>query len=395
MRRTLTADEAAFRDLSRRFANEVIEPNYLRFDRENRFPDTVHDEAHSRGLLNVCVPRELGGSGVSYKAMAEGGLELAKVCPAVAFTLGFNHGALRPILFAGTAEQKQRFVREHIEQHRGYTGLALTEPDVAGSNLIASATRADRIAGGWVIAGTKCMVGMGTVAQQYVVLANTFVNGRRVGLSFFIVPRTESVEVGLNTDKLGFRAVPTPQVTFHDVRLTDEHLLGVVGEAEPILYDTLHFIRYGGGIVILGAIEGALYESVPWLEERKVLGGRRLLQASHVQLALGRAYAELESLKLLLRRVADLLDRGLPVGEESAALKLLASQLAVRAARELVQMHGWRGIDAEYAVQKRFRDAQQTTIFEGTSETLQLKLCAEFLAKVRSAQNVENQVESS
>ena len=382
----LRGDEVAFRDKCRTFASEVIAPNYVQFDRENRFPDVIHEEAHKRRLLNVCFPRELGGEGVSFKAMAEGGYEMAKVCPATTFTMGYNHDALRPVMLAGTKEQLQVFVRDHIERDRGYTALALTEADVAGSNLLELQTRADRTDGGWVISGTKCMVGMGTVAQQYMVLANTYADGRRLGLSFFVIPRTDGVEVGENSEKLGMRTFPTPKVTFHEVALGPEHLIGEAGHGETILFETLDFIRYGGGIVILGAIEGALRDAVPWLCERQVHGGVKLIEKSHVQLAIGNIYAQLEALRLLLRRAADLLDRRLPVTQETSALKLLGSQLAVKAAHEVVQMYGWRGTDSAYPVQKRLRDAQQMTIFEGTSEILKHNFFAKFMRHIRSSE---------
>ncbi len=386
MHHELADDEIEFREKCRTFAKEVIEPNYIACDRENKFPATVHDEAVRRNLLNVCIPKELGGGGVSFKAMAEGGYEMAKVCPATTFTMGFSHGAMRPIIFAGTREQKELFIRDHIARHRGYTSLALTEEDVAGSNLITVKTRAEKTDRGWVLSGKKCMVGMGTMAQQYLVLADTRIDGRKVGLTFFNVPRTDAVEVSDNTDKLGFRAVPTPTVTFHDVELEEIHRIGEIGGAEPILYHTLDFIRYGGGIIILGTLEGAFRDLVPWLSEREVFGGTKLAGESWVQMAVGDAFSQHQLLRLLLRRVADLLDREVPATEETTILKLLASELAVTAGRKVMQMYGWRGIDNDYPIQKRFRDAQQTTIFEGTSEVLQINMFHAFLRKIRSGE---------
>ena len=384
MHHDLSQDEIDFRDKCKTFSREVIQPNVIKFDRENRFPDLVHDEAEKRNLLNVCIPKELGGQGISFKAMAEGGYEMAQACPAITFTMGFNHGAMRPIIYAGTEEQKDLFIRQPIEKNRGYTALALTEKDVSGSNLIAVKTRAEKTDRGWVISGNKSMVGMGTEAQQFLVLAETWVNGRNVGLTFFNVPRTGAVDVSSNTDKLGFRAVPTPDVTFNNVEIDEINRIGEIGEAEPILFHTLDFIRYGGGIIILGTIEGLLRELIPWLESREVFGNEKLIGKSWIQTILGETYAKHQSLRLLLRRVADLLDKGISATEESAVLKLLSSELAVSAASKVMPMYGWRGIDNEFPIQKRFRDAQQTTIFEGTSGILQIGLCHSLLRKIRA-----------
>lgn len=369
----LTPELRAWRDACRTFAEEVIRPWVRTCDRENRFASEVHRAAREQGFLNICIPERLGGRGMSWRAMAVGGEQLAAECPAIAFTLGFNHGALRPVLFAGTPAQQERFVGETVRSW-GYASLCLTEPDVSGSNLLAAEARAIRRGDRWVLEGEKCMVGMGTVASLYLVLAQAEVDGRPRGPTVFAVPRTDAVTVGENTDKLGFRAVPTPTVTFRGVELTDEHVIGGVGEAEPVLLDTLDFIRFGGAPVIVGSVLGALRDALPWLEQRRVAPGDPLISKSSVQLALGRVYAEIQAVRALVWQAADRLDRGAPCSTETAIAKYLAAELAVRASSELAQLHGWRGLDGEWAISKRVRDARATTIFEGSSEVQLLTL---------------------
>jgi len=363
----LSDEERAFQGECRRFAREVIAPWVTVCDAENRFPREVHEAAHAQGLLNVCLPSELGGGGRSFRCLAAGGEELAAVCAPVAFSMGFNHGALRPVIHAGTPAQRQRFVGELLAA-RGYASLCLTEPEASGSNLFAVETLARQTASGWSLSGTKCMVGNGTEASVFLTLAQTEVSGRRAGLSFFAVPLGEGVSVGPNTDKLGFRCVTTPTVRFQEAPLDGGCLIGGVGEAEQILLETLDFIRFGGASVILGIVVGGLREVMPWIEQRRVVPDDPLVSKSSVQQELGRIYAELQATRLLMLRAAERLDRGAPCGTETAAAKYLASELAVRATNAFVQLHGWRGIDGEHGAAKRLRDARATTIYEGTSQ---------------------------
>jgi alkylation response protein AidB-like acyl-CoA dehydrogenase len=383
----LSAEERAWKATCRAFAEEVIAPWAPVCDRENRFAREVHDEAYARGLMNACFSTELGGGGRSFRMLAVGGEELAAVCAPIAFSMGFNHGALRPVVHAGTEAQQERFVRDLLGR-RGYASLCLTEPDASGSNLLAVESRAVRQGDGWRLSGTKCMVGNGTEAELFLTLARTEVDGREQGLSFFAVPRGDGVEVGENTDKLGFRAVTTPEVRFTDVALGDVHLIGEVGAAEQILLETLDFIRFGGAAVILGVVVGALRESVPWLEQRRVAPNDPLISKTNVQLALGRIYAEVQAVRHLMWRAADLLDRGRPCSNETACAKYMASELAVRATNELAQLHGWRGVDGDYAISKRLRDARATTIYEGTSQVQQLNLCRALRRSIRQGGNL-------
>lgn len=369
----LNEDERAFQAECRSFASEVITPWVRVCDAENRFPREVHEAAYLRGLMNVCLPSELGGGGRSFRCLAAGGEELAAVCAPTAFSMGFNHGALRPVIHAGTPEQRQRFVGDLLAAH-GYASLCLTEPDSSGSNLFAVQTTARQTAGGWSLSGSKCMVGNGTEAGVFLTLAQTEVGGVPQGVSFFAVPRGEGVEVGPNTDKLGFRCVTTPTVTFNEAPLDAGCLIGGLGEAEQILLETLDFIRFGGASVILGIVVGGLREVIPWIEQRRVVPDDPLVSKSSVQQELGRVYAELQASRLLMLRAADCLDRGQPCGTETASAKYLASELAVRATNAFVQLHGWRGIDGGHGAHKRLRDARATTIYEGTSQVQLMNL---------------------
>ena len=372
----MSSEGQTFVSHCRRFAEEVIAPHAAKYDQENRFPEAVHEAAYQRGgIIGVDLPTAYGGGGLSDVDAVAGAETLATVCAPTAFTLGFNRGALHPVLAAGTLEQKERFIAELLAQ-RGYASLCLTEPEISGSNLLGLQTTARRTASGWVINGTKCMVGQGSVASLYLVLARTEVDGVSRGPSFFAVPRTEAVQVGPNTDKLGFRCVETPEVRFLDAEVGDEYRIGAMGSGAELMLDTLAAIRVGGASVILGIVIGALQEVVPWLEGREVYGGP-LIQKSHVQLELGGFFARALSIRTTIRKAALARQQGLPYGTDAAVAKLQAATLAVEATSRIAQLYGWRGIDGDYPIQKRFRDARQTPIFEGTSEVQKLNLFRE------------------
>ena len=378
----LTDEERAWKEGARQFAEASIRPHYREADRANVLPVATHDAAFDDGQMNISFPAELGGLGLPYRQMVIGGEEMAAVCAPTAFSMGFNHGALRPVLTAGTDTQKERFIRDLLER-RGYASLCLTEADRSGSNLAEVASVAERRDSGWVLDGTKCMVGNGCVADLFLVLAEARDNGRSKGLTFFAVPLSDRVHVGPNTDKIGFRCVTTPEVRFDRVELDDDHVIGEVGGAEPILQDTLDFIRLGGTSVILGTVVGAMRDAVEWIEQRAVFGGEPLVAKSHVQIELGGFYSRIRSIRSQLWSLADRFDRNEPASVEASIAKLHSSELAVEATGRLVQIYGWRGIDNDYDIQKRYRDARVTTIFEGTSEVQRMVLFKELRRSVR------------
>lgn len=372
----LTEDERAWKQRSRRFADEVIAPHAAEYDRANAFPEAVHTAAHEAGLMNLNLPAGLGGQGLGHRVMAVAGEELAAACAPTAFTMGFNHGALRPIVRFGTEAQQRRFITELIGA-RQYASICMTEAAGSGSNLAAIRSRAVKRGDRWVISGSKCMIGNGAVASLYLVLANAIVEDHNRGLTFFAVPRTERVRVGPNPDKLGFRCLTTPTIDFDAVEIDDSCRIGEVGGAEAMLIDSLDYMRFGGGCILLGLVVGALRDALPWIEQREVHGGRRLVELSHVQLELGEIYAELRCLRAMLWDAAAAIDAGRSVSLETSILKLRASRLAERATSQVVQLFGWRGIDNDYAIQKRMRDARVTTIYEGTSEVQLLTIFGE------------------
>ncbi|MET8826315.1 acyl-CoA dehydrogenase family protein [Streptomyces sp. NPDC004610] len=371
----------------RTFAREVMEPQARALDEAAEFPFAVHERAAAEGLLTAPFPEEVGGAGLTSEEFTDGVGELAAVCAPMTWTMVFNRGALHPVLDAGTPEQKELFVTGLLRRG-GYAALALTEPD-KGSNLLAARTRAVRTDSGWLLNGAKCMTGNGTVAEVFMVLVDTVVNSRRRGLSLFAVPRdAPGVTVGENITKAAFRCLPTPPVAFRDVPLEPVSLIGGVGDGEHLLGRLLATIRLGGAACGTGLVTALLRDAVKWVGERRVYPDERMDTLSHVQLTLGRLHVELSAARALLRDAARLADRGLPFARESAMAKYYATDLAVRASNEILQLYGWRGIAADHGVEKRWRDARALTIYEGSSEVQLLTVFRELRRGVVSGEGV-------
>jgi alkylation response protein AidB-like acyl-CoA dehydrogenase len=378
----LTPDEAEWRLKNRRFAQEHIEPHYRAYDEANAFPEKIYAAARVQGLTRFALPEAYGGLGYTKRALAISGEEMAAVCGPSTFCVGFNHGSLRPVLHAGTSEQKQVFVRDVIEQDL-HVSLCLSESAQSASSLLTIQTRADKTDKGWVITGHKVMTGNGCVADLFLVLANAYVDGQPRGPTFFAVPKTDAVHVGPNNDKLGFRCVSTPAIEFDGAEVSDDHRVGELGFGPEILLDVMSHMRISGAAVMVGIVVGALRAVMPWLEERKVAAGDALANLSHVQIMLGGYMAEVLAVRRMIWRAADIFDAGESPTVEASVAKLKASELAIRATGDLVQLYGWRGIDNEYDIQKRYRDARVTSIFEGTNEVLKINLFRDFQRELR------------
>ncbi|MCK6551911.1 acyl-CoA/acyl-ACP dehydrogenase [Myxococcota bacterium] len=372
-RRVLSREERTFVDDCRRFARDVIAPDVRRWDEANTFPVDVHVEAAKWRIPYAGFAIEDGGRGLSHRALAEAGLEMARVCAPTTFTLAFDHGSLRPVIVGGTAAQRQRWVRDLIARG-GHASWCMTEPRRSGSNLLAIDARAERVTGGWVIDAEKCMVGMGTVAEVFFVFAEAFDGGRRLGPTIFAVPRAAGVEVSANPPKIGFRCLPTPDVVLKSVFVDDDAVIGRPGGGLPVLLDSLDYMRLGGGVVILGIVRGALDDLAPWLEERELYGDQRLGDTSHVQITIGRLLARLTAAEGLLFEAAEALDDGRPCRELLTSVKILAADLAIETTHTAAQLWGWRGVREDYSATKRLRDARQTSIYEGTTEVLAMNL---------------------
>ncbi len=367
----LTDDQRALRDTIREFAESEIAPHAGEWDETHQFPVDVVRQLGELGAMGVAFPEEYGGLGAGAVAMTVVVEELARIDSSIAVTVGANVSiAGEPVLLFGTEEQKQRWLVPLARgEHLG--AFASTEPG-GGSDVRASTTTARPEDGCWVINGTKAFItNAGNELSAFVIVtARTPLDGGGTALSAFIVPNgTPGYEPQKPYRKLGWHASDTRELVFNDCRVPDEALLGPLGKGARVFLTPLDGGRIGVAAMSVGLAQGALEQATAYAKERVAFGAPiARQQAIHFKLA--DLKTQIEAARLLTYRAAALKEAGKPFTEEAAAAKLFASEVAVRAAEENLQIHGGFGYIEESAVPRFYRDAKILTIGEGTSEIL-------------------------
>ncbi len=367
----LTDDQRALRDTIREFAESEIAPHAGEWDETHHFPVDVVRQLGELGAMGVAFPEEYGGLGAGAVAMTVVVEELARIDSSIAVTVGANVSiAGEPVLLFGTEEQKQRWLVPLARgEHLG--AFASTEPG-GGSDVRASTTTARREDGCWAINGTKAFItNAGNELSAFVIVtARTPLDGGGTALSAFIVPNgTPGYEPQKPYRKLGWHASDTRELVFNDCRVPDEALLGPLGKGARVFLTPLDGGRIGVAAMSVGLAQGALEQATAYAKERVAFGAPiARQQAIHFKLA--DLKTQIEAARLLTYRAAALKEAGKPFTEEAAAAKLFASEVAVRAAEENLQIHGGFGYIEESAVPRFYRDAKILTIGEGTSEIL-------------------------
>ncbi|MGH2535141.1 MAG: acyl-CoA dehydrogenase family protein [Thermomicrobiales bacterium] len=367
----LTDDQRALRDTVREFAESEIAPHAAAWDEQHLFPTEVIRQLGELGAMGVAFPEEYGGLGAGAVAQAIVIEELARIDSSVAVTVGASVSlGGEPILLFGNEEQKQRFLVP-LAQGEILGAFASTEPG-AGSDIRAAKTTARREENCWVLNGTKAFItNAGNDLSGFcIATARTATDGGSTALSTFIVPTgTPGYEPQNPYRKLGWHASDTREVVFADCRLPDEALLGPLGKGARVFLTTLDGGRVGIAAMSVGLAQGALEQATVYAKERVAFGAPiARQQAIHFKLA--DLKTQIDAARLLTYRAAALKEAGKPCTEEAAMAKLFASEVAVRAAEENMQIHGGFGFIEESAVPRFYRDAKVLTIGEGTSEIL-------------------------
>jgi short-chain 2-methylacyl-CoA dehydrogenase len=364
----LTAEETSVRDLCREFAAGEIAPHAARWWHEEKFPADLFRKMAGLDLMGLLVPEEEGGTGMSTVGTVAALYEIGKADQSVAaaWQAHLSIGSL-PLLLFGNPEQRERWLRPLAAGER-LGSFGLTEPD-AGSDAAGIRTRAERDGdGGWTLNGSKTFISNAWTELSLgpVVLARTSRDEPRYGA--FVVERgTPGFEAGPKLRGIGWHALDSRELTFEDVRLTDEHL---IGDPERGLSQFLSALAVGRitvatlGISLAAAV---LDLALDYAKQRRQFG-RTLSQFQAIQFKLADIAANLEAVTLLVYHAARLRDAGRPFDKEAAMAKLLASELAVRAASEAVQIHGGYGYMHEYPVSRFYCDAKVLEIGEGTNE---------------------------
>jgi alkylation response protein AidB-like acyl-CoA dehydrogenase len=376
----LTDDQQLLRRAVREFAETEIRPHVREWDDAQHFPSEIIPALAALGLMGIQVPEAYGGAGMSaidYCICIE---ELARVDPALSLSIAAHNGLCSShILMFGTEAQKQRWL---VPLARGEKigAWGLTE-STSGSDAAGMRTSAARTDDGWVLNGSKTFITHGRVGHVMVVMAVTDREAGTRGISAFVVEHgTPGMRPGKKEDKLGMRASDTSEVLFDNCRIAADQLLGEEGQGFVNTMQVLDAGRIGIAALSVGLAQGAYEAARRYAQERKAFG-RAISGFQAIQWKLADNALRIEAARLLTYRAADLKDRGARTTLESAMAKLYASEIAVRAADDCVQIHGGYGFVKDYPAEKYFRDVKLTTIGEGTSEIQRLVIARQLFAR--------------
>jgi len=375
----LTSEQQLLRRAVREFAEAEIRPHVMEWDEAQHFPMELVPKLAELGLMGVQFPEAYGGAGMSavdYCICIE---ELARVDPSIALSVAAHNGlGAAHIFLFGTEAQKARFLVP-LAQGRMLAAWGLTEP-TAGSDASATRTTATRHGECWSINGAKTFTTHGRIGGVMVVMAVTDRAQAHRGISAFIVEQgTAGMRPGRKENKLGMRASDTSEVVFDDCRVPADQLLGAEGEGFINSLQVLDAGRIGIAALSVGLAQGAYEAAVRYARERHQFG-QPIASFQAIQWKLADNATRIEAARLLTYRAAYLKDRGMRTTRESAMAKLFASEAAVRAAEDCVQIHGGYGFVKDYPAEKFFRDVKLTTIGEGTSEIQRLVIARQLLA---------------
>ncbi|QGM31349.1 acyl-CoA dehydrogenase [Bacillus sp. N3536] len=361
-----TEEQLMMRNMVRDFAKTEIEPFIERME-QGEFPREIIKKMGELGLMGITIPEKYGGSEMDFTSYVIAINELSKVSAVVGVILSVHTSVgTNPILYFGNEEQKQKYIPKLAAGE--YIGaFCLTEPS-AGSDAGALKTKAVKKGDEYVINGSKVFITNGGEADVYIVFASTDATQGSRGISAFIVEKdTPGFIIGKDEKKMGLHGSRTVQITFEDMRIPVENLLGEEGEGFKIAMANLNTGRIGIATQALGIAEAAFEAAVGYAKER-VQFGKPIAANQGVGFKLADMGTAVEASRLLVYRAASMRDKGLPCGKEASMAKLFASKTAVDVAIEAVQVFGGYGYTEDYPVERYFRDAKITEIYEGTSE---------------------------
>jgi butyryl-CoA dehydrogenase len=360
------------------FAKSEVLPKAAEIDREHRHPKELVARMAELGLLGIAVPEEWGGAGIDTVAYVLALEEISRACASTGVIMSVNNSLVcDPILKFGSDEQKRKWLSPLASGHK-LGCFALSEPE-AGSDAAAQKTTAKRVGDEWVLNGVKNWITNGPVADVCVLFTMNDPSKGHKGITAFILPMdAKGVRTGPPDKKLGIRGSQSCQIFLDDVRLSDEHRLGEVGGGFKVAMSTLDGGRIGIAAQALGIARASLEDSIAYASERKTFG-KPIAQHQAIQFKLADMATELDAARLLTWRAATMKDAGARHSAESAMAKVFASEVANRAAKEAVQIFGGNGYVEDFPVERHFRDAKITEIYEGTSEIQRLVIAGSLL----------------
>ena len=365
---SLNEDQQMIQDMVRRFMEEKIAPGCEERDLSGEFPMDGILELGELGILGMIIPEKYGGAGFDYISYAVALEEIGRVCPSCATTVSVtNSVCCYPILLFGSEEQKEKYLRP-LASGKCIGGMALTEPN-AGSDASSIQCRAVRKGDHWVLNGSKLWVTNGTAGKVVVTMTVTGTDpgGRKEISAFIVEPGFEGCNIIEMEGKMGQHASSTAEIHFEDCIVPDENLLGERGQGYRAALAALDSGRIGIAAQCTGMAQACLEAGTSYAKDREAFGGP-IANLQAIQFMLAQMATEVEAARCLTHRAAYLKEKNGKCPKESSQAKLYASETANRSAYAALQIHGGYGYMREYPIERFYRDARVTTIYEGTSE---------------------------
>ena len=376
---SLSPEQQAVQEKARRLAQEA-KAEAARLDREARFPQEILKTWAQEGMFGLALPKEYGGAGMDYVTYALAQMELAQACPSSALILHVNHSIFGTAVMQFGTEAQQRNYLPPIAKGEIFGCFALTEPE-AGSDAARLQSVARQDGPEWVLTGQKNFVTSGHVARYAVVPAVTDPERTPKGISSFIVDlTTPKITRGPLEDKLGLRSAGSVSLHFAEARLPGDALLGKENQGLRVALAALDAARVGSAAIAVGLGRAVLAEALSYGRRREQFG-QPIVQFQATQWKLADMATELEAAALLVMKAAWLKDQNQPYGVAAAMAKRFATDCAMAAALEGVQILGGYGYLKDYPMERYLRDAKAGPIYEGTNEIMRLVIARELLKK--------------
>jgi acyl-CoA dehydrogenase len=373
---TLTDEQLAMREMAHDFAEKEIRPVAWEYDRDASWPQQIIEKAWELGLMNGHLPEEYGGPGLSYLDGCIIEEEIAWGCSGIGTSLSCNGLATAPISIGASEELKKEYLGRLAEGPL-LASFCLTEPD-AGSDVSGMKTTATKRGDKWVINGSKCFITNGEYANWYTVFAKTDKEAGHRGISCFIVPRDAGVVVDKHEDKMGQRASNTATITFPEVEIPLNHLVGEENKGFKLSMMTLDRTRPGVAAMATGVSRAAWEMAMDYAKER-VQFGVPIAMHQAIQFMLADMATKVHLSRLATYNSAVLIDQGKRNTLESSHAKRFAADSAMEVATDAVQVFGGYGFIKEYKVEKLMRDAKILQLYEGTAQIQRLVIARETL----------------
>lgn len=376
----LNEEQRMWRDAVHDFVAREVKPRAHEVDMEARFNWEATRKMGPLGLLGLNVPEEFGGAGVDAVSAAVAIEELGWGCGSTALAISAHNGlGCAPVALYGSPAQKERFLPRVTSGENGLAALSLTEPG-AGSDLQGGVqTRAERRGEEWVINGAKMWCTNASLADYILTLVRTAPDPGTRSLSLIVVPTsTPGLHIGPPEKKMGLNGSPTHAVTYENVCVPLDNLLGEPGQGLRQTLAVLDGGRIGIGALSVGLAQAALEAALDYAKERQAFG-QPIAGFQAIQWMLADAATEIQSARLMVRYAAWVKDQGRPFAKEAAMAKLFATEMAERVCRNAIQIHGGYGYSREFPVERLYRDARLMTIGEGTSEIQRLVIARHLL----------------